>query len=140
MRSHLMALAALLLAAPAFAEPAKPTLVRIGAVASGPSTVTVWRDVKRYLAGKDFPIDYVLYSNYDALVRALKEGHVDVAWNTPLAHARYHVQCGGKSQTLAVFESTPARPAPTSAATTASTSISASAVTDVHVQPRPSKR
>jgi len=33
-------------------------------------------------------------------VDALKNGHVDIAWNTPLAHARYHLSCDGKSQTL----------------------------------------
>ena len=42
----------------------------------------------------------MLYSNYDALVDALKNGHVDIAWNTPLAHARYHLLCNGQSQTL----------------------------------------
>jgi phosphate/phosphite/phosphonate ABC transporter binding protein len=78
----------------------KPALVRVGAVASGPSSVTVWRGIQRYLAKHKFPIDYVLYSNYDALVDALKAGHVDIAWNTPLAHARYHALCGGRSQTL----------------------------------------
>ena len=90
--------AVLLLAAPAFAD--EPRIVRVGAVASSPEAVTVWRDIRRYLARNDFPIDFVLYSNYDALVRALRDGHVEVAWNTPLAHARYHVLSGGKSQAL----------------------------------------
>ncbi len=98
MTVHTLTLAALLLAAPAFAD--EPKTVRIGAVASGPESVTLWRNIRRHLAQNDFPIDYVLYSNYDALVRALKDGHVDIAWNTPLAHARYHVLCGGKSQAL----------------------------------------
>jgi ABC-type phosphate/phosphonate transport system substrate-binding protein len=77
-----------------------PRVLRIGAVAYAPSAVTVFENVRRYFAGTDLPVDYVLYSNYDALVDALKTGHVDVAWNTPLAHARYHLSCGGKSQTL----------------------------------------
>jgi ABC-type phosphate/phosphonate transport system substrate-binding protein len=74
--------------------------LRIGAVAYAPSAVTVFENFRRHFAGTDLPVDYVLYSNYDALVEALKSGHVDVAWNTPLAHARYHLACGGKSQTL----------------------------------------
>lgn len=78
---------------------AKP-VVRIGAVAYAPSAVTVFDNLRRYFAPTDVPIDYVLYSNYDALVDALKRGHVDIAWNTPLAHARYHVACQGQSQTL----------------------------------------
>lgn len=80
--------------------PTKRPLLRIGAVASGPNSVTLWRSMQQYFAKNHFPIDYVLYSNYDALVDALKSGSVDVAWNTPLAHARYHVLSGGKCQTL----------------------------------------
>jgi phosphonate transport system substrate-binding protein len=78
----------------------KPAPVRIGAVAYSPSTVTVFQGIRRYLNANGLPADYVLYSNYDALVGALERGEVDIAWNTPLAHAKYHVQCGCASQTL----------------------------------------
>lgn len=80
--------------------PSKSKTVRIGAVAYAPSVVTVFRGVKRYLNKNEFQSDYVLYSNYDAMVAALKRGEIDIAWNTPLAHAQYHVACGGKSQAL----------------------------------------
>ena len=78
----------------------KGPVVRIGAVAYAPSAVTVFEGLRRYFATNGMAIDYVLYSNYDALGKALREGHVDIAWNTPLAHARYHLQAGGASQTL----------------------------------------
>src|SRR5262249_24872574 len=102
MRTCLSALAvALLFASSALAADAtKPRALRIGAVAYSPESVKAWKNMQIYFAKKGFPIDYVLYSNYDALVDSLKSGHVDVAWNTPLAHARYHVLCGGESQTL----------------------------------------
>jgi phosphonate transport system substrate-binding protein len=77
-----------------------PRVLRIGAVAYAPSAVTVFENLRRYFARNDLPVDYVLYSNYDALVDALRNGHVDIAWNTPLAHARYHLLCNGQSQTL----------------------------------------
>src|SRR5262245_46495713 len=83
------------------AEPAKegqPT--RIGAVAYSPSVVTVFDGLTRYLNKNGLPSDYVLYSNYDALVVALARGEIDIAWNTPLAHAKYHVQNQCTSQTL----------------------------------------
>ena len=98
-----LSLAALWPAAGRTAEPKgeAPRVVRIGAVAS-PSAVTVFEGVKRYLTKNGLPADYVLYSNYDALVEALKAGHVDIAWNTPLAHARFHMRCGGQSQALAM--------------------------------------
>jgi phosphonate transport system substrate-binding protein len=77
-----------------------PRVLRLGAVAYAPSAVTVFDNLRRYFAKTDLPVDYVLYSNYDALVDALRNGHVDIAWNTPLAHARYHLLCNGQSQTL----------------------------------------
>jgi ABC-type phosphate/phosphonate transport system substrate-binding protein len=79
---------------------AQPKTVRIGAVAYSPKAVTIFDGLTRYLNNRDFPSDYVLYSNYDALVRALDRGEVDIAWNTPLAHARYHVGNQCSSQTL----------------------------------------
>jgi ABC-type phosphate/phosphonate transport system substrate-binding protein len=74
--------------------------VRIGAVAYAPSTVTVFQGLTRYLNDRGFPCDYVLYSDYDALVGALDRGEVQIAWNTPLAHAQYHVTNQCASQTL----------------------------------------
>ena len=81
-------------------QDAEKPVLRIGAVAYAPSAVTVFDGVRRYFAKNEMPIDYVLYSNYDALVKALWDGQVDVAWNTPLAHAQYHLLAGGQSQTL----------------------------------------
>jgi ABC-type phosphate/phosphonate transport system substrate-binding protein len=82
------------------AAPAR--VVRVGAVAYAPSAVTVFEGMRRYFAQAGQPLDYVLYSNYDALVQALRDGQVDIAWNTPLAHAQYHLQAGGQSRTLAM--------------------------------------
>ena len=61
---------------------AKP-VIRLGAVAYSPDAVTVFEGLRRYLGRHGLPVDYVLYSNYDALVEALHQGQVDVAWNTP---------------------------------------------------------
>jgi ABC-type phosphate/phosphonate transport system substrate-binding protein len=75
-------------------------VVRIGAVAYSPGVVTVFNDLRRYLNRHDYPADYVLYSNYDALVSSLIRHEIDIAWNTPLAHAQYHVRSGFASRTL----------------------------------------
>jgi phosphonate transport system substrate-binding protein len=74
--------------------------VRIGAVAYAPETVTVFQGLTRYLSNNGLQSDYVLYSSYDALVQGLERGEVDIAWNTPLAHAKFHVQSDNASQTL----------------------------------------
>jgi phosphonate transport system substrate-binding protein len=60
------------------------TLV-LGAVAYDPKTVTIWDGFKEYFLARGLPFDYVLYSNYEAQVDGLFSGHVDVAWNSPLA-------------------------------------------------------
>jgi ABC-type phosphate/phosphonate transport system substrate-binding protein len=75
-------------------------IVRIGAVAYAPSAVTIFHGLTGYLNKHDFYCDYVLYSNYDALVAALEKGEVDIAWNTPLAHGQYHVRNQCSSQAL----------------------------------------
>jgi ABC-type phosphate/phosphonate transport system substrate-binding protein len=85
------------------AEPEKQPsgrVVRIGAVAYAPSAVTIFNGLTAYLNKHDYPADYVLYSNYDSLVAALERGEVEIAWNTPLAHAQYHVRNQCASQTL----------------------------------------
>lgn len=74
--------------------------IRIGAVAYSPDVVTVFHGVKQYLNHNGLSTDYVLYSSYDALVGALERGEIDIAWNTPLAHAKYHVRNDCQSQTL----------------------------------------
>lgn len=57
----------------------------MGAVAYDPKVVTIWEGFKQYFITHGLDFDYVLYSNYERLVRALFEGHVHVAWNSPLA-------------------------------------------------------
>jgi phosphonate transport system substrate-binding protein len=81
--------------APKSAQP-----IRIGAVAYAPSAVTIFSGIKSYLNRHGLASDYVLYSNYDSLADALVRGEIDIAWNTPLAHAQCHLRLGDKSQTL----------------------------------------
>lgn len=85
-------------------QPTKTTAVteatRIGAVAYSPAAVTIFSGLTAYLNKNGYPSDYVLYSNYDALVAALDRGEIEIAWNTPLAHAQYHVKNQCSSQTL----------------------------------------
>ncbi len=60
----------------------------MGAVAYDPKVVTIWEGFKDWFATQGLAFDYVLYSNYDALVEALVAGQLDVAWNSPLAWVR----------------------------------------------------
>ncbi len=74
-------------------------VLKIGAVAYSPSCVTIFRAMRHYFAKNEMPMEFVLYSTYDELCDALEKKHVDLAWNSPQAHAKYHLKAGD-SQTL----------------------------------------
>lgn len=87
------------------AEPAKAgpgdqvRVLRLGAVCGGPTAVTVFREIRYYLGQHGLKAEYTLFSSYDALVKALHDGQVDIAWNAPLAHGKFHM-LSGDSQAL----------------------------------------
>jgi ABC-type phosphate/phosphonate transport system substrate-binding protein len=76
--------------------------VLIGAVAYSPNVVPIWEGMRDYFRAAGPEIDYVLYSNYDAQVRALLAGHIHIGWNTNLAWAKVHVRTGGTCKVLAM--------------------------------------
>jgi phosphonate transport system substrate-binding protein len=57
----------------------------LGAVAYDQKVVPIWNGFQEYFRNHGLPFDYVLYSNYERQVEAHIAGHVDVAWNSPLA-------------------------------------------------------
>jgi phosphonate transport system substrate-binding protein len=63
-------------------------MLRIGAVAYAPYVVTVFEGLKRHFHRQGIELDWVLYSNYDALVTAFVSGEIDLAWNGPLAYVK----------------------------------------------------
>ncbi len=63
-------------------------MIRIGAVAYAPYVVTIFEGIKRHFQGHKIDLDWVLYSNYDALVEAFVAREVDLAWNGPLAYIK----------------------------------------------------
>jgi len=60
-------------------------MITIGAVAYDPKVVTIWDGFGAWLGRRGLPVSYVLYRTYEEQVDALLDGHVDVAWNSPLA-------------------------------------------------------
>ena len=61
------------------------SVLTLGAVAYEPRVVTIWDGLTRWLDQRGLPIRYVLYQSYEQQVVALLDGHIDVAWNSPLA-------------------------------------------------------
>ena len=57
----------------------------MGAVAYDPKVVSIWDGFRDYFNENGLAFDYVLYTNYERQVAAHLQGHIDVAWNSPLA-------------------------------------------------------
>src|SRR5882724_1457800 len=66
----------------------KESILLLGAVAYDPKVVTIWEGFEDYFARQELRMDYVLYSNYERQVEALMDGHIHIAWNSPLAWVR----------------------------------------------------
>jgi phosphonate transport system substrate-binding protein len=81
------------------------TELKIGAVAYAPKVVTIWECIREYLHQQGLPADYVLYSNYPALVDALAAGHIDIAWNTPLAYLQARERLAGQCAVVGMRDS-----------------------------------
>lgn len=79
--------------------------ILLGAVAYDPKVVTIWEGIRDYFNESGVPLDFALFSNYERQVESLLEGHIDVAWNTPLAHVRVRQRTGGKSLSLGMRDS-----------------------------------
>ena len=60
----------------------------LGAVAYDPKVVTIWTGFRDWFLRHEFPFDYLLYSHYERQVEELLSGHIQAAWNSPLAWVR----------------------------------------------------
>lgn len=78
-----------------------PSLL-LGAVAYDPKVVTIWEGFKAWFAAQGLAFDYVLFSNYERQVEALVDGHIDVAWNSPLAWLQALRLAGGAAEAVAM--------------------------------------
>jgi ABC-type phosphate/phosphonate transport system substrate-binding protein len=74
--------------------------ITVGAVAYHPRVVTIWESFRDYFRERGVPTDYVLYSNYERLVRAVLEGSVEIGWNTNTAFVALERELGDEAQIL----------------------------------------
>lgn len=74
--------------------------ITVGAVAYHPRVVTIWESFRDYFRERGVPTDYVLYSNYERLVRAVLEGSVGIGWNTNTAFVALERELGSEAQIL----------------------------------------
>ena len=62
-------------------------MVRLGGVAST-SHMTVFRGLEELFQARGIQMDWVLYSDYDAMIDAFVSGDIDLAWNGPLGYVK----------------------------------------------------
>jgi ABC-type phosphate/phosphonate transport system substrate-binding protein len=79
---------------------ARPILV--GAVLYDPKVSVIWEIIRDFFEGRGCPIDVVFYTNYELQVQALLGGHLDVAWNSPLAWLDAQRRSGGRCRAIAM--------------------------------------
>jgi len=88
---------------------ARGSALLLGAVAYDPKVVTIWEAMREHfcehLHAEGLALDFVLFSSYERQVEALLAGHVDIAWNTPLAHVRVQRRTEGRSLSLGMRDS-----------------------------------
>lgn len=80
----------------------------LGAVAYDPKVVTIWDGFARHFAEHGLDFDYVLYTTYERQVESHLAGHVDVAWNSPLAWIesdRAAARLGRRAEAIAMRDS-----------------------------------
>jgi ABC-type phosphate/phosphonate transport system substrate-binding protein len=78
----------------------KPIL--IGAVLYDPKVSVIWDIIGEFFHANGCPIDVVFYTNYTLQVEALLKGHIDIAWNSPLAWLDAQRQSSGSCRAIAM--------------------------------------
>jgi ABC-type phosphate/phosphonate transport system substrate-binding protein len=74
--------------------------ILLGAVAYDVKVLTLWEGMREYFRTQGVALDFALFSSYERQVEALLDGHVDVAYDDPLAHVRVKRRTDGRSVTL----------------------------------------
>jgi phosphonate transport system substrate-binding protein len=76
--------------------------ILLGAVAYDVKVLTLWEGMRDHFRAQGVALDLALYSSYERQVEALLGGHLDVAYDDPLAHVRVKRRTDGRSVTLAM--------------------------------------
>jgi len=76
--------------------------ILVGAVVYDPKVTVIWDIISRFFAQQGCPIDCVYYTNYTIQVDALLAGHIDIAWNSPLAWVDAQRRTNGTCRALAM--------------------------------------
>jgi ABC-type phosphate/phosphonate transport system substrate-binding protein len=76
--------------------------VVVGAVLYDPKVSIIWDIIRDFFEEHGCPMDVVYYTNYELQVKALVDGHLDIAWNSPLAWLQSQRLSAGACRAIAM--------------------------------------
>jgi phosphonate transport system substrate-binding protein len=74
----------------------------VGAVLYDPKVSIIWEIIREFFEEHGVPMDLVFYTNYELQVEGLVNGHLDIAWNSPLAVLDTQRRLGGRCRAIAM--------------------------------------
>jgi ABC-type phosphate/phosphonate transport system substrate-binding protein len=74
----------------------------IGAVLYDPKVSVIWDIIREYFEANHVEMDVVYFTNYELQVGSLLSGHVDIAWNSPLAWVDTRRRTDGACKAIAM--------------------------------------
>ena len=81
-------------------NPHKPVIV--GAVLYDPKVSVIWDIIREFFEENGCLMDVVFYTNYELQNQGLLDGHLDIAWNSPLAWVDALRLSGGTCRAIAM--------------------------------------
>jgi ABC-type phosphate/phosphonate transport system substrate-binding protein len=70
--------------------------ILLGAVVYDPKVLAFWEGMREHLRAQGVALEFALFSSYARQVESLLGGHIDVAYNSPLAHVRVKRRADGR--------------------------------------------
>ncbi len=74
----------------------------VGAVLYDPKVSVIWDIIRDFFEENGCPMDVVFYTNYELQNEGLISGHLDIAWNSPLAWLDAQRLSGGTCRAIAM--------------------------------------
>ena len=76
-------------------------MIRLGGAAS-PAYINVFRGLQAHFKRHGIDLDWMLYADYDALVKAFINREIDLSWNSPLAYVKIKHRLNDPCQVVAM--------------------------------------
>lgn len=66
----------------------RTSTIIIGAVSYSDNVSSIWEGIRQHYVKRGIALDFILFTSYERQLEYLMSGHIDIAWNGPIAHAR----------------------------------------------------